>query len=331
MSDTKILSAEEQVSILERAACTSHAAMKDAQAFADSHAAQEQRIAELESCIDKQEREHTRTMEQRDQFEERIGEIGSSLGLLEYDLEWSNLNDVGERCVQRANELVSQVDSACVVINAFKGFQMLMDGKIDESTFNSIIKRAEADMARAAEWLNEYVNTAVEQLASTEERNKSIREELEQAQGQRDAALQRAEVAEAKFAEAKHLLELVDAAACLLDLIPFVESRLCSPVDSQPEYSGEENTLDRRLPCRHDYCREFYPKLERARRLLNYDHKLGYRYKFEQSQDLLRQIREALPAERAREIADLLGSRTDYLSPPCKQLRAYAALVEEKP
>lgn len=42
----------------------------------------------------------------------------------------------------------------------------------------------------------------------------------------------------------------------------------------------------------------------------------------------LRQIRDVLPAERAREIADLLGSRTDYLSPPCKQLLAYAALLE---
>lgn len=166
-------------------------------------AAQAKRIEELESQLAEEERDHLRTIDERDQFEKRIVEIGWSIGLLEADLEWSNLNDVGERCVQRAEELLSQIDSACVVINAFKSFQMLMDGKIDEPTFNSIIQGAEKDMARAAEWLNEYVNAAVEQLASTEKYNEALRGELDQSRTERDAAIQRAEAAEAQLAVCK--------------------------------------------------------------------------------------------------------------------------------
>lgn len=204
-------------------------------------AAQAKRIEELESQLAEEERDHLRTIDERDQFEKRIVEIGWSIGLLESDLEWSNLNDVGERCVQRAEELLSQIDSACVVINAFKSFQMLMDGKIDEPTFNSIIQGAEKDMARAAEWLNEYVNAAVEQLASTEKYNEALRDELDQSRTERDAAIQRAEAVEIreKEAVARHCKCLEDFSAFGLKYSEMEEKLAAIQVTLPPERALE--------------------------------------------------------------------------------------------
>lgn len=53
--------------------------------------------------------------------------------------------------------------------------------------------------------------------------------------------------------------------------------------------------------------------------------------KFDNAEDLLRQIREALPAERARAIADYLDDEPDSREAcfPVNDLRKYAALAED--
>ena len=127
------------------------------------------RAERLRKHLDHEERSHIETIKHRDAHEERINEIGAALGLDEAGLTWSNLNDVGERCVQEADRLVDSEQEAnaraSVCVNAFKAFQMAAEGKISEKEFESIIARSESDLTKAAEWLSGYTNTAVEQIA----------------------------------------------------------------------------------------------------------------------------------------------------------------------
>jgi len=87
-----------------------------------------------------------------------------------------------KRRSERISELEAQLKEAnaraAVVVNLFKGFQMLAEGKITEETFDSILKRTEADLAKAADWLAGYTEAAMLKIAERDRQLKAAREAL---------------------------------------------------------------------------------------------------------------------------------------------------------
>lgn len=65
-----------------------------------------------------------------------------------------------------------------VVVNAFKGLQMLNDGQIELEVFDSVMKASGKALMKSSEWLNGYVGKATKDLiAATKERDQ-LRQEL---------------------------------------------------------------------------------------------------------------------------------------------------------
>jgi vacuolar-type H+-ATPase subunit I/STV1 len=83
-----------------------------------------------------------------------------------------------KRLEAQVTEALNQRDKAfaqaAVCINAFKGLESVVEGKISEETFASILKSAEKDMMDAAAWLNSYVGALTKELA--EARNREMME-----------------------------------------------------------------------------------------------------------------------------------------------------------
>lgn len=77
--------------------------------------------------------------------------------------------NTGRLISERIRELEAQLTEAkgvaAVCVNAFKSYQMFADGQIGEGVFESVITSAEKDLARGADWLKEYTDTLIEQLA----------------------------------------------------------------------------------------------------------------------------------------------------------------------
>ncbi len=84
-----------------------------------------------------------------------------------------------EEKAKRITELEAQVleanARAAVVVNVLKGLQMAAEGKITEKDFESILKRSESDLAKSAEWLADYTEASVSQLADAEVKNARLK------------------------------------------------------------------------------------------------------------------------------------------------------------
>lgn len=67
--------------------------------------------AKLAEQLADEERAHLITIDQREHHEGSINEIALSLGFTEYEREWSNVNDVGRRCVDFIDALTQLAQS----------------------------------------------------------------------------------------------------------------------------------------------------------------------------------------------------------------------------
>lgn len=88
------------------------------------------------------------------------------------------MDEAKTRIAELEAQLIEANARAAVVVNLFKGFQMLAEGKITEETFDSILKRTEADLAKAADWLAGYTEALMLKIAAQSAQLKVAREAL---------------------------------------------------------------------------------------------------------------------------------------------------------
>lgn len=122
------------------------------------------RIAELEAELAVARKEVVRLnneclnlIDQRDRYKAQIGDIGFALGLSEREREWSNRNDAGEACSERATAALVMASRLWRVVNRERG--LLIDQHIAGQLTDADKRRLGEMQALADDYLNFFAES----------------------------------------------------------------------------------------------------------------------------------------------------------------------------